>query len=255
MKKVYLTIDDAPSKDFKDKVDFLYRNKICATFFCVGENIKMQQENVAYAISKGFLIGNHSYNHPHFSDLSIDEGKESILLTDQIIDETYKMAGIERPIKVFRFPYFDRGGDESGKDYENKWTRPESERNIYKRDDRRMALQSFLKELGYVFPLFEGVNLKYFSDNKMFDYVDVGCTFDQMEYFLGLDNAPYGMDKEEAILARIDDKAPYEGRALNCLDTTDIILIHDHDYTSELFYKIINKYIDKKFEFLRLFHS
>lgn len=119
MKRVYLTIDDAPSKDFKDKVDFLYSRKISAIFFCIGENIKKYQENVAYAISKGFLIGNHSYYHAHFSDLSIDEGKESIRLTDQIIDETYKMAGIKRPIKVFRFPYFDRGGDNSGDDYKD----------------------------------------------------------------------------------------------------------------------------------------
>lgn len=250
MKKVYLTIDDAPSKDFKDKVDFLYSKNIPAIFFCIGENIKMYQENVAYAISKGFLIGNHSYIHTHFSDLSIDEGKESIRFTDQIIDETYKMAGIKRPIKLFRFPHFDRGGDNSGDDYESKWSKPESEWLIYPRNDRRMAFQSFLKDLGYVQPLFEGVNLKYISDKKMFDFVDVRCTFDQMEYYLGVDNAPYGMDIEETILARIDEDVPYEGRSLNCLDTTDIILVHDHYNTTELFYKIVNKYIDKNFEFL-----
>ena len=36
-KQVYLTIDDAPTKYFKDKVDYLYKRKIPAIIFCVGE--------------------------------------------------------------------------------------------------------------------------------------------------------------------------------------------------------------------------
>jgi peptidoglycan/xylan/chitin deacetylase (PgdA/CDA1 family) len=251
-KQVYLTIDDGPSNDFRDKIDFLYERNIHAILFCIGENIKRYQEDVVYAISKGFLIGSHSYIHKHFSDLSIDEGKESIKMTDDIINETYKMAGIERPLKVFRFPHFDLGGDNSGDDYESKWSKPQSEWFLYPRDDRKKAFQEFLKELGYVQPLFKCVNSEYLDDKTMFDLVDVRCTFDQMEYFLGIDNAPYGMDKEEAILGRIDEDFPYAGRSLNCLNTSDIILIHDHEKTTELFYKIINKYIEKNFKFLKI---
>lgn len=106
--------------------------------------------------------------------------------------------------------------------------------------------------MNYTQPLFKDVNIKYFLDKEMFDFLDVRSTFDQMEYFLGVDNAPYGMDKEEAILGRIDEDVPYGGRALNCLDTSDIILIHDHDNTTELYYKIINKYIEKNFEFIKV---
>ena len=51
---------------------------------------------------------------------------------------------------------------------------------------------------------------------------------------------PYGINSEKKILGRIDEDAPYEGRALNCLDTTDIILIHDQvRIPQNLFYKII----------------
>lgn len=251
-KQVYLTIDDGPSLDFKEKVDFLYKRHIPATFFCLGEKIKNHKEDVAYAIRKGFLIGNHSFSHKHFSDLSIEEGKDSIQKTDEIIDEVYKLSSIQRPIKVFRFPYFDQGGDISGEDYENKWAKPESEWFLYPRKDRRNTLQVFLSELGYTQPKFRGLNLKFFKDKAMLEYNDVRCTFDQMEYFLGIENAPYGMGKEEAILGRIDEDFPYDGRALNCLETSDIILIHDHERTTELFYKIINKYIEKNFEFLRI---
>lgn len=77
-KKVYLTIDDSPSKDFRDKVNFLYERNIPAIFFCIGENIIKYKEDIEDAIRKGFLIGNHSFNHKHFSDMSIDEGKKSI---------------------------------------------------------------------------------------------------------------------------------------------------------------------------------
>lgn len=253
VKKVYLTIDDGPSNDFKAKVDFLYDRNIPAIFFCIGENIEKHKEDVAYAIGRGFLIGNHAYLHKHFSDMSIEEGKESIRLTDELIDEIYKIAGIKRPLKVFRFPHFDQGGDNSGDDYENKWNRPQNEWHLYPRDDRRKALQSFLNELGYVQPAFKGIDLKYFTDKTMFDSLDVRSTFDQMEYFLGIENAPYGMDKEEAILGRVDEDVPYAGRSLNCLETTDIILIHDHDNTTELFFKIVDKYIEKNFEFITIY--
>ncbi len=250
-KQVYLTIDDGPSEDFKDKVDYLYERNIPAIFFCIGKNIEEHIEDVVYAIIKGFIIGNHSYSHKHFSDLTIDESKDSIKLADGLIEEAYKLAGITRQLKVFRFPHFDQGGDSSGDDYENKWSKPEWEWSLYPRNDRRLALQSFLKDLDYIQPQFKGVKLKYF-DKNIFDSLDVRCTYDQMEYFLGVDNAPYGMDKEEVILGRIDEDEPYAGRGLNCLDTTDIILIHDHESTTDLFFKIINRYIEKNLKFLEI---
>lgn len=249
-KQVYLTIDDGPSLDFIAKVDFLHQRHIPAVFFCIGENMEARRNDVAYAIRKGFLIGNHSYSHEYFSDLSIEEGKESIRRTDEIIDEIYKSCGIQRPIKVFRFPYFDRGGSISGKDYENRLSGPGGE--SYPRNDRRDALQAFLSELGYTQPKFKGLDLRFFNDRTLLEYIDVRCTFNQMEYLYGVENAPYGMGKEEAILGRIDEDAPYDGRALNCLETSDIILTHDHERTTELFYKIVNRYLEKSFEFLEI---
>ncbi|NLY47916.1 MAG: polysaccharide deacetylase family protein [Clostridiales bacterium] len=242
-KQVYLTIDDAPTKYFKDKVDYLYERKIPAIIFCVGSSIEKYMDDVVYAIKKGFLIGNHSYAHEHFSDLTIEQGVESIRKTDRIVDEVYRKAGVQRPMKVFRFPYFDTGANISGTDYESGADSMNKE--------RPEAFQAVLKELGYVQPAFRGIKLEYFSDKaSMFEYLDVKCTFDQMEYNLGRENAPYGTNTEEAILGRIDEDVPYEGRALNRPDTTDIILVHDHENTTELFYKLIDRYIEKGFEFL-----
>lgn len=251
-KKVYLTIDDGPSKDFKEKVDFLYLRGIPAVFFCLGENLEKQEEDVLYAIRKGFTIGNHSYKHMHFSDMNLEECKESILKTDEIIEIMYQRSCIKRPTKLFRFPHFDQGGDNSGEAYENKWSKPESEWFIYEREDKRTALQFFLRGLGYTQPQFKEINMKFFNDKTLLEGVDVRCTFDQMEYYLGMENAPYGMSKEETILQRINEDVPYGGRTLKCLETSDIILVHDQEGTSELFYKIINRYQEKKFEFLKI---
>lgn len=251
-KRVYLTIDDAPSKDFKIKVDFLFENKISAIFFCIGENLPKYETDVVYAIKKGFMIGNHSYNHKHFSDTTLEEGIASIKKTDEIIEKLYNRSEIHRPFKLFRFPFFDQGGDLSGDAYEGKWSLPENKWFTYERDDKRIAIQAYLKELGYSQPKFEGINMRYFNDKKLLEGADVRCTFDQMEYYLGDVNAPYSMGSVDNILGRINEDIPYQGRSLNCLETSDIILIHDEEKTTELFYRIINRYMEKRFEFLTL---
>ncbi len=46
-------------------------------------------------------IGNHSFSHPYFSELSFEECTEQILSTEVI----------ERRHKLFRFPYGDKGGE------------------------------------------------------------------------------------------------------------------------------------------------
>lgn len=251
-KRVYLTIDDAPSENFKEKVEFLYERNIPAVFFCIGENIMKHEDDVIYAIRKGFILGNHSFEHNHFSDMTLEECKNSILKTDEIIEKIYNQSGVKRPMKLFRFPNFDRGGDVSGEAYEKKWSKPYCEWFIYDKEDKMLEIQTFLKSLGYSQPQFSGINMKFFINKTLMKFVDVQCTFDQMEYFLGVKNAPYGMEKEETILARIDEDVPYEGRSLNCLETSDIILVHDQEKTTDIFYKIIDQYQKKNFQFLKL---
>jgi peptidoglycan-N-acetylglucosamine deacetylase len=250
VKNAYLTIDDAPSRDFTVKVDYLHQHDIPALFFCAGESIQKHIPAVQYAIQRGFLIGNHSFHHPHFSDLSLDDCKREIKDTDELINQVYSSLGLERPARYFRFPYFDTGGDASGQAYETKWSRPRPDWFQYKFSDKRSALQQYLRDLGYRQPAFEGVNLRYSADSGLLAGVDVRSTFDQAEYWLNKPSAPRGLSSEDAILARIDEDYPYEGRSLNCSDTVDIILVHDHEKTTALFYRIIARYIEKGIRFL-----
>jgi len=250
VKSAYLTIDDAPSQDFAAKVDFLHQRNIPALFFCVGEFIEPHLSEVEYAIQNGFLIGNHSFHHPHFSDLTLEDCKGEIRETDELIDQVYSRSGVARQARYFRFPYFDTGGDASGQAYEAKWSRPRSDWFQYEFGDKRLALQEYLQNLGYRQPAFDGINLRYSDDPDLLNGVDVHCTFDQAEYWLDKRDAPWGLSNEDAILARIDEDFPYEGRSLNRPDTVDIILVHDHEKTTELFYRIITRYVEKDIRFL-----
>ncbi len=49
-----------------------------------------------FAIKKGFIIGNHSYAHPHFSKITKEEAFEQIKKTDKIIEEVYKKSRNKR---------------------------------------------------------------------------------------------------------------------------------------------------------------
>lgn len=250
MKQAYLTIDDAPSRDFAAKMEFLYRHGIPAIIFCEGRYIQQRGAELCAAIEHGFVIGNHSFDHPHFSDLSTKEARWQILLTDELIEQLYRQTKIGRPGKYFRFPYFDSGGNASGAAYEAKWSRPAAEWYTFEQADRRREIQAYLREMGYRQPEFEGIDLKYVDDKNMLADIDVRCTFDQAEYWLHNENAPWGLSDESAILARIEEDFHYEGRSLNREDTVDIILVHDHEKTTELFFKIVERYIEKGIRFL-----
>jgi peptidoglycan-N-acetylglucosamine deacetylase len=249
MKTVYLTIDDAPSASFMPKMEYLLKHNIPALLFCVGHDLQKRPDDIITAIKNGFVVGNHSFSHPHFSDLTIEECRHEIQETDKIIDNLYNSAGIKRKHKLFRFPFFDAGGFDSGEAYEAHVRKSESEWNQFTQPKRKNAIQNFLFQLGYAQLLFPGINLKYFKSTGLLDDIDIKCTFDQCEYFLNNPAAPWGLSEARSILARIDEDVPYAGRSLNCDDTADIILIHDHEHTSELFFKIIDRYLEKGFNF------
>lgn len=243
-KKAYLTIDDAPSRDFLPKMEYLYQHGIPAIFFCIGQSIQEREEATRAAIEHGFLIGNHSFSHPHFSDLSIEQGKQEILQTDSLIERVYGDMGLEWPARYFRFPYFDSGANGAG--YGAQSAEPLAGRG----GEKHEQFQEYLRSLGYRQPKFEGLNPLYFTDPTLLTRVDVRCTFDQGEYWLHESSNPWGLSNEQDVLARIEKDEPYAGCALNRTDTVDIMLVHDHEKTTDFFYRIIERYIEKGIQFL-----
>ncbi|MCH9811466.1 polysaccharide deacetylase family protein [bacterium] len=112
-KKLYLTIDDAPSIHLRKKIDFLLDKGIFALFYVRGEFIKARKDQLVYAIQNGFGIGNHSYTHPYFSKISMEKMIEEVVETERLIEECYVLANRERKIKCIRLPFGDRGGEKS----------------------------------------------------------------------------------------------------------------------------------------------
>lgn len=106
-KRVILTIDDGPRKTTNDILDLLGEDSNPVIFYFVGKNLKFSQgmENAKRAVIEGHIVGNHSYNHTLFSDISFDKAKDEINRTEDLISEIYEGVGIPRPRKFFRYPY------------------------------------------------------------------------------------------------------------------------------------------------------
>lgn len=226
---IYLTIDDAPSEDFRNKIDFLTSKKVPAIFFCTGRNIEKRHDDVAYAIKKGFVIGNHAYNHKAFSQLSLEVCFEEIQKTDKLIDSCYETAKVRRPVKFFRFPYGDKGMS-----FLKEATDDEKRQRI-------LTIQRFLKKLGYSQPLFKGITHEWFHKQNFDKFIDVYWTFDIEEWKLRKPREESDIRSLKDVMDRIDKNI--DGKS------NEIILAHDHIETAAMFPQIIEKLASKGFEF------
>lgn len=204
LKTLYLTIDDSPSHHMKDKINYLSKYNIPALFYCRGEFIPKHMDQLIYAISKHYIIGNHSFSHPLFSTLSLDDCYEEILKTEKLINACYERAEKKRPKKIFRFPFGDRG---AGKNAQLPKTHEEAQ--------KVEALQNFLKQEG-----FESIQ---FDHKKECSFVDAYWDWDTQDYKQQYYNSP--------------------GEYLKKLETDwesftnnpAILLLHDFDHNHGLF--------------------
>lgn len=100
-KRAALTFDDGPDAVVTPQIlDILKENNIKATFFMLGSQAAAHPEVVRRIVDEGHSIGNHSWSHPRFNDLTIEEAREQIRDTQ---DKLEVIAGF-RP-SIFRPPY------------------------------------------------------------------------------------------------------------------------------------------------------
>lgn len=233
-KIAYLTIDDGPTEDMKEKIDFLDSKEIKAIWFCQGDKLEKFSKQATYAIKKGHIIGSHAYNHPYFSEISITEAKEQIRKTDKIIDSIYESSGTKRPIKVFRFPFLDNGDNNYGNcDWNNEHVK---------------QIQQFLKELGYIHPKFKDINYDWYKKAGFTKCINVDCSYDTYDWCLEEGVEEHGYKDLPTILSRIDEDTPERGRGLNFSDSNDVIMMHVW-IPLESFKAIINRLLEKKINF------
>ena len=120
-----LTIDDVASNNTPAIADYLESRGIQAIMFACGKKLEQLQGNGVYALKHGMILGNHSDSHPHFSQISYEEGCREIEKCEERLDKVYQEAKVERRFRPFRFPYGDKGGK------------------------NKEALQKYLKENGF----------------------------------------------------------------------------------------------------------
>lgn len=213
-----LTIDDIASKNTPAIVDYLNEKGIQAVLFATGKNVERYYEEAIYAVKNGMIVGNHSYSHPSFSSLSIEECIEEIENCEAVLTQLYKSAGVERVFRPFRFPYGDKGG-------ENK-----------------LALQEYLAENGFNKVKDNQIPYQWWRENGLDKDIDTFWTFDFGEYNI----RPGSGFSQETVWERMHDTSPKLGAPLFANNAHHILLLHAHDETEKLlpeYYKLFIEHL------------
>jgi peptidoglycan/xylan/chitin deacetylase (PgdA/CDA1 family) len=100
LKRVALTFDDGPEPGLTEHIlEVLNRHHINATFFLIGEKVQRHPELVEKVRAAGHqLIGNHSWDHPNFHDITVDEQSRQVLRNETQLGDALAP-------KLFRYPF------------------------------------------------------------------------------------------------------------------------------------------------------
>ena len=99
--KILFTFDDGPTAKGKETMlKLLNENKIKATFFCVGNNIKNYPALAGNILNEGHLIGNHTFNHKKLTESSYTESINEINSVTLLLKDKF-----DYDTKYFRPPY------------------------------------------------------------------------------------------------------------------------------------------------------
>ncbi len=98
---VGLTFDDGPTPgNTQNLLNALRSNGLRATFFNEGQNVQPNAALAASQLSGGNWIGNHSWDHPHMTQLSQSQMASEITRTQQAIQQATGTTP-----RLFRPPY------------------------------------------------------------------------------------------------------------------------------------------------------
>lgn len=99
--KVALTFDDGPQVDVTNRLVRVLRSRhVPATFFMNGYKVAAAPTVARLVERRGFLVGNHGYDHADMSGLSL----RAIVSTIQRTDAELRLAGVH-PMPLVRPPY------------------------------------------------------------------------------------------------------------------------------------------------------
>lgn len=100
-KKVALSFDGGSGYAWRHIMRALAKLDATGTFFCTGVSVTKYPEVAREALDLGMEIGNHSYDHPDFQTLSVEQARRQLL--DNA--DTWWRACRAVPAPLFRPPY------------------------------------------------------------------------------------------------------------------------------------------------------
>ncbi len=97
---IALTFDDGPSEGTLPLLDYLHKERVWATFFQCGMNVRRLPQIAGEVAAAGHQLGNHSYSHPRLLFKSRD-------FIDREFSEAQKVIQVETGITpmLLRPPY------------------------------------------------------------------------------------------------------------------------------------------------------
>lgn len=196
MPQAALTIDDAPSGDLPAKLDLLEERDVPAVFFCEGQRLEEYPEAARAAIERGFHLGNHAYSHTHASELSVEEFRDEVERTEELIEAAYDAANVARPAPLFRFPYGDKG------------------------DENAVAFQDVLAEWGFVSPGRATITHEWYDEEHADDH----------DWFWTVSVEDWEAETVAELRENLEASAARLER-----DSADVILFHDAGNSIALF--------------------
>jgi len=82
----YLSFDDGPEPGHTPRLlDTLAKHGVKASFFLVGEKIEQHPEIVQRIVAEGHMIGNHSYSHWSFRNMTGRKQLDEVYRTDALL--------------------------------------------------------------------------------------------------------------------------------------------------------------------------
>ncbi|SDH31492.1 Peptidoglycan/xylan/chitin deacetylase, PgdA/CDA1 family [Sinosporangium album] len=98
VKCIALTFDDGPGKYAGELLDTLKKHKAKATFFLQGQYVKSRPTLAKRIAQEGHELGNHSYSHKNFTNISIEDINTEVTSTQDVVHQvTGKRPTLLRP--------------------------------------------------------------------------------------------------------------------------------------------------------------
>ncbi len=99
--KLVLSFDDGPDRTWTPKIlDILKEKKVPGAFFVIGDEANRAPDILKREYAEGHEIGNHTFTHQKFDDISRTQIKWELNLTQRLIESTLGVKSI-----LFRPPY------------------------------------------------------------------------------------------------------------------------------------------------------